>query len=279
MLFRYVLALLLIGATGMPVSAQMATGKVVLATVVDTRGIPQVDVEADDFVITEAGEPREVIDLHVADYPIVLLLDDGRDERFGVAIRDAAKRFVERIGERPLAVGLFSNDREMLATFDDDRATVLERLTTTPLRPAPAAAILPVVGMAARLVRDTGAPFAAIVLVTAGPVDARATINSDLLPFIVETHAPLHVVALQPRGDDPENAIPDLLRGLSEQTRGQYTPIFSPASYGIALDRLADRMSTELMISYLEPEHAHEGDVRVGVKKPGAIVLGMGVGR
>jgi hypothetical protein len=277
--FRVAVLSIVLTAAAAPLWAQMATGNIVLATVVDPRGRPLVDVDADDFVITEAGQPREVIDLHVADYPVVLLLDDGQSEESGTTIRNAAKRFVERIGERPLAIGLLSNADSMLATFADDRASILERLTATPLRSAPAGAILPVIGMAARLVRETGSPFAAIVVVTAAPVDARVAVEGALLPFIVDTHAPVHVVALQASSGDPAFGVPDLLRGLADQTRGQYTAIYSSLSYSVALDRLADRMSAELMISYLEPESGRKGDVRVGVKKPGAIVLGMGVAR
>lgn len=261
-----------------PAAAQMSTGRVLLATVVDLRGQPLVDIDADDVVVSEAGQPREVVDVHVADYPVVLLLDDGKDEATGTAIRNAAKRFVERIGERPLAVGLLSGADTMLATFDDARADILERLSSTPFVPTPAAATLPVVAHAAQLIRDTESPFAAIVLVTATRVDING-VDGELLPFIVDTKAPVHVVALSAPPDPATAAAPDLLRGLSEQTRGQYTSIFSSVSFSVALDRLADRLSSEMMISYLVPADGKEGDVRVGVKKPGAIVLGMGVAK
>jgi hypothetical protein len=71
--------------------------------------------------------------------------------------------------------------------------------------------------------------------------------------------------------------VPDLLKVLSDQTHGQYTTIFTPASYGAALDRLADKLSVELMIQYLVPAGEANGDVQVGVRRPGSRVVGLGV--
>ncbi len=48
----------------------------VLAAVVNSQGRPIVDVGPDDFVVSEGGEPRDVLDVHVADYPIALVVDD-----------------------------------------------------------------------------------------------------------------------------------------------------------------------------------------------------------
>ena len=67
------------------------------------------------------------------------------------------------------------------------------------------------------------------------------------------------------------------MRLLADQTRGQFTAIFSPASYSAALDRLADRLAIEMMIQYLVPPGPKAGDVQVGVRVPGARVVGLGV--
>ena len=67
------------------------------------------------------------------------------------------------------------------------------------------------------------------------------------------------------------------MRLVADQTRGQFTAIFSSASYDAALDRLADRLAIELMIQYMVPAGPKVGDVRVGVRMPGARVVGLGV--
>jgi hypothetical protein len=70
----------------------------------------------------------------------------------------------------------------------------------------------------------------------------------------------------------------DLIRALTDQTHGQFMTIYSAASYQVALDRLADRLSAEMMIQYIVPKGAPgASDVKVGVRLPGARVHGLGV--
>ncbi|MGC4083557.1 MAG: hypothetical protein QM736_15955 [Vicinamibacterales bacterium] len=119
----------------------------------------------------------------------------------------------------------------------------------------------------------------AVVVIAAGPVDASALVRGELLPQILESGAAVHVVQAQ-TGEissgaaDPEA---DLLHVVADQSKGQFTAIFSPASYGAALDRLADRLAIEMMVQYLAPAGPKAGDVRVGVRLPGARVIGLGV--
>jgi hypothetical protein len=119
------------------------------------------------------------------------------------------------------------------------------------------------------------------VIVTGRAIDARIPVEGDLLPSIAESGATVHVVeSRQPPATATSGAtedVPDLLKVLSDQTHGQYTTIFTPASYGAALDRLADKLSVELMIQYLVPAGEANGDVQVGVRRPGSRVVGLGV--
>jgi hypothetical protein len=144
------------------------------------------------------------------------------------------------------------------------------------------ASTLPAVAHAARTLQNTGSPFSAIVVVTGRAIDARVPVEGDLLPTITESGATVHVVESQASQLNVTDAngvepVPDLLRVLADQTHGQYTTIFSPASYGTALDRIADKLSTELMIQYLVPANEVGGDVQVGVRRPGSRVVGLGV--
>jgi hypothetical protein len=257
------------------VAGQIATGRVLLAVVVDMRGQPLVDLGVDDFVVTEGSADREVLDVHVADYPIALLIDDSGSAADGDALRTAASRFIQRVGERPVLIGTFSSPRPHGA-FSDDRPAVLETLAKLPLANRPPAPLLPTVAALTRALRDTEAPFSSIVVIGRAVADTGEPTAADLLPVIVETKAPIHVVAMEPAA---RSGAPSVLRALSEQTRGQYTPIFAAASFAVALDRLADRLSTEMMVEYLVPPDGRGGDVRVGVRRPGARVLGLGVSK
>lgn len=233
----------------------------------------------DDFVVTANGRELEVLDVHVADYPIALLLDDTQDDPLAGTVRAAAVRFVERIGERPLAVATLSSPTRLVASFDDERADVVRKLKEAPLRAARPAALLPVVANAADAISALDTPFSAIVVITATAIDRAENGDGRRLPAILESHAVVHVVALRGGPASPETGPPaDLFKVLADQTRGQYTAIFNAASFTIALDRLADRLSSEMMVSVLSTPGA-AGDVRVGVKKPGLRVLGLGVSK
>lgn len=262
---------------------QTAGGRILLASVVDRTGRSQVDLGPDDFVVSEDGDEREILDVHIADYPVALLVDDAPGMGALGAIKSAVSRFIARIGVRPVALGTLSNPSQMIASLEDDRAEVLARVAgMTITSGAPLA--LPAVAHAAQVLRETGAPFSAIIIVTGRPIDATRPVEGDLLPSLLDSGATIHVIESRPSAtsaaDRPLSAeVPDLLRVLSDQTHGQYAIIFSSASYAIALDRLADRLSAELMVEYLVPADSTAGEVQVGVRRPGARVLGLGVNR
>lgn len=273
-------ALLTAGFSGPALAQQIQTvgGRTMLARVVDSRGRPQVDLGVDDFVVEEGGQERDVLDVHVADYPVAILIDDASMSTSDnlSAIKTSVARFISRIGERPVAISALSKPSALVATFETERAevlTALQRMTSSNDDPQP----LPAVANIVRLIRETGAPFSTIVIVAASPVDARRLVESTPLQSILETGTVINVIEQRSTPADTSEMPPDLFQVLSDQTHGQYTTIFSSASFAVALDRLADRLSTELMVEYLVPADAGGGDVRAGVRRPGAVVLGLGV--
>jgi hypothetical protein len=263
-----------------PLLAQSTVGqaRTVLAAVVDSQGRPLVDVGLDDFVVAEGTMAREVLDVHVADYPLAMVIDDRPEAAEALPIlRRAAFRFVERVGERPIALFRLSSATPM-AGLDSDRATVGARLDDIAVTDgATAGSALETIARAASLLQASGAPFSAIIVAAAAPIDAAAPVRGELLPAIQSSGAMVHVVQGQAAGAAPEPDQPDLLRVLADQTRGQFTAIFASVSFAAALDRLADRLAIEMMVQYLVPAGPKPGDVRVGVRIPGARVVGMGV--
>jgi hypothetical protein len=132
----------------------------------------------------------------------------------------------------------------------------------------------------AQLLQDTGSPFSAIVAVSARAIDATQTVRGDLLPIILGSGATVHVVAGRPSAQDgavPAD-VPDLLRVLAEQSHGQYRDL---------LDRvLCDRARPARGSAgdgddgaVLVPAGSQAGDVRVGVRRPGSRVVGLGVSK
>jgi hypothetical protein len=274
-----------LGGHGTVVAAQTGSSRMVLATVADKSNRPLVDLGPDDFIVREAGDAREIFAVRVADYPVVLLIDTGSAAREDFeSIRKAAAHFVGRIGShRPLAIGTLGEPPAMLTTFDDDRTKVVAAVDALTANPEADSLLFQSVANAARVIVATGAPFSAIVIISATAIDATHSPPGDLLTPIFDSGAIVHVVTNRSSNRNiPGMAgrFSDMLRALTDQTRGQYTSIFSAASYQVALDHVADRLSAEMMIEFIEPAGATPADdVKVGVRIPGARVRGLGVTR
>jgi len=255
---------------------QLGASRTVLGTVVDNRNRPIVEFNPDDFVIREMGQPREILSVRAADYPLAVVIDNGRASAADVdAMQRAAARFVGRVGLRPVSVAAAEPPR-MLATFDDDRRAVLSKVEGLTVGQS-GGNLFQAVAEAARAIQDTGTPFATIVTMTAG---TESAVPDDLLTPILGSRAAIHAIVnqrLPPSSDGSVRAL-GTLRALTEQTRGQFTPIYAAASYQVALDHLADRLATEVMVEYLVPPNSTTGnDVQLGVRIPGARVNGLGV--
>jgi hypothetical protein len=267
-------------ATSSTDEPQTGASRVALATVTDPRDRPLLDVAADDFVIQEGGVAREILSVRPADYPIVVLLDNGVDARGDwTQMRKAVARFLDRIGQRPVALGTFGNPPTMISTFDDDRRVVAQRLEA--LEPATLTGSLLMEGaaLAGRTIQRTGSLFSAIVILSATGSDASREGPDEMIAPIVDSGAMLHVIArrMLPASAGVGARPGQALRALAEQTRGQFTTIYSSASYQAALDRLAERLTSELMIEYIVPAGSKPNDVKVGIRLAGARVRGLGV--
>jgi hypothetical protein len=193
----------------------------------------------------------------------------------------AVARFIERIGQqRPVAIGTFGQPPRMLTEFDDERSDVLKKLHA--LEPGTGPSLLVSgVASAADALRPFGSLFSAIIVISAGAVEDDRNRADALVEPIVSSGAILHVV--MNRGAQASTPVPtsapaaNIVRYLAEQTRGQYTTIYTAASYEAALERFADRLTTELMVEYLVPPQSKATEVKVGVRLPGARVRGLGV--
>ena len=265
-----------------PPAADSQTGasRFALVTVLDPRGRPVVDVGVDDFVVQEAGAAREVLSVRPADYPVVVMLDTGVDARadFGM-MRKAAEHFIDRVGPRPLAIGTFGGTPAMIAGFEDERSDATARLAElAPANNSPSA-LLQGTALAAQTIRNSGALFAALVVLSAAPLDGSQTAPDEMMAAIVDSGAILHVVANRSAQSTASSGFRPTaaLRALAEQSRGEYTTIYSAASYQSALDRLAERLTTEMLVEYLVPVGSKPNDVKLGIRLAGARVRGLGV--
>ena len=185
-------------AAAQPVSVGPQTGasRVALAAVTDARNRPLVDVGEDDFVIQEGGASREILSVRPSDYPIIVLVDTGDDPRGEFELmRKAVAQFINRVGQRPVALGTFGAQPLMLTTFDDDRQTVLERLDELTAEAGAGSLLLQGAALAGETMKSTGSLFSAIVIVSATPEDASSGTMEEMTAPIVDSGATVHVIA------------------------------------------------------------------------------------
>lgn len=273
-------------ASAFPASPlQTGASRVTLASVTDPRNRPLVDVGPDDFVIQEDGTPREILSVRVADYPIVMMLDCPSEARDDFSqLRKVVGRFIDRLGPRPVAIGLLCDPSAMLTTFEDDRQAIAQRLdAAAAAAAAPGARSLLLQGAAlgGHVIKGVSPLFSALVIISATPVDGSRGSVEELISPIVDSGAVVHVIAHRSAdtlgGGPGMGRTTQVLRTLADQTRGGFTPIYSTASYQAALDRLAERLTNELLIEYLVPVGSKASDVKIGIHVPGAKVRGLGV--
>jgi hypothetical protein len=172
-----------------------------------------------------------------------------------------------------------SDPPSLIATVDDDRAVVLQRLDSAAAT-ASAEGLFQAIVIAARALQETGAPFSAVVVVSAAPV---SSVPAEVLTPILDSGATIHVVVRRDPSAGPSQTparSSEALRALADETHGQFTTIFAVASYQVALDRLADRLAPELLVDYVVPVgSSHDSDVSVGVRIPGDRVDARGISR
>jgi hypothetical protein len=203
MLTRYLAAstVFVAVATSAPLIAhtaqQIGSSRTALATVLDPRNRPLVDVDADDFVIQEGGQPREILSVHPADYPIVVMIDVGRSAQSDLSFMQAAVgRFVERVGEqRPVALGVYSEHGRIIAGFDVERSQLMERLNEIALDGSTESVAIEGAAEAARVAASTGALFSAAVVLSAAPRDDRSARVDEMVGGIVDSGTMVHVIA------------------------------------------------------------------------------------
>jgi hypothetical protein len=250
--------------------SQTGASRFALAQVSDPRGKAVVDIGADDFVVQEAGAEREILDVRVADYPIAIVLDNTAGADDFDAMRGAAARFIDRVGIRPVAIVATGDGARVVAPLDEERPELLSKLEA--LEPAAGnSRPLRAMALAADAIRASGAFFSAIIVATASPAENGEELDASMAA-VIDSRASVHVVH---RGGSASAA--GALRSIADQSHGGYTPIYAAASYQPALDRLASRLTTELLIEYIVPVGSKASDVKIGVRIPGARVRGLGV--
>src|SRR5262249_16307055 len=183
------------------------------------------------------------------------------------------------LGPRPLGIVTAGGTPKLIAGLEDERETIGERLADIAADPNAGGTVLQGAALAAETITRAQLLFSSIVILSASAVDASEGPPDPMLASIVDSNAILHVVANRSAQTMPGSAFraAAAIRAIAEQSRGEYTTIFSAASFQSALDRLAERLTTEMLVEYIVPVGSKPNDVKLGVRLPGARVRGLGV--
>src|SRR5262245_59551250 len=211
--------------------AQTGASRFALAMVADRGGKALVDIGADDFVVQESGASREVLDVRVADYPVAIVVDNGRRASADfLSIRSAVARFIDRLGPRPLALVTTAPEPAIAAKLDDERPAVVAALEAIEAPGGTDGQPLRAAALAAQPLPPTGSLVSAIVLVTATPFEVSGTASESSLAPIIDSGAVGHVVAREPNEAGASALTPYFatgadraFRGIAQQMHGDFT--------------------------------------------------------
>jgi VWFA-related protein len=257
----------------MPVLAEATRVRLVLlpTTVTTRHGRPVHGLTADDFKLYEAGLLRE-IDLFATEestpVSLAFLLDVsasmGLGKRFDLA-RQAVRSFAGRLDADDKA-GLirFADEKvDWVATFDTDRATLLQRLES--LKPDGSTALYDALAASPSLV-DTDIPGRkAILLITDGVDNASKLDELEATEVARRVAVPIYTLGLIPQREKllTERARRALsaLERVSTETGGALYLVHGPEDLDVAAAQLQAELSHQYVIGFY-PQGIADGSFR-----------------
>lgn len=235
----------------------------VAAVVRDKKGRVVRTLTADDFTVTDADQPRAIVNLHADDESpasVALLIDGSGSMRLNQSIQSSrwiCEIILHRLQEAGDLAALMSFDtrlvtlREFTSQFDEIRAGLADLNTfgSTSIYDA-------IAGTAAAVAARTQ-QRRAIVVVTDGSDNASRYSPQDVARIASTIDVPVYVFAVGDMTADEtsgEDAPPPLaLAELAHATGGDYFRADSPARAHHAVTRLLDELRHQYQIVF-EPE-------------------------
>jgi Ca-activated chloride channel family protein len=269
------------------------------ANVTDRHGRALAGLRAADFVVTENGEPREVVEVVTSRAPfnVVLLLDvSGSVEERLDFIRKAALSFVNTTGPQDkLAIISFRDDVQVISDFTSDKRLLAERVKDIEAGGATALYDALAYSLVSTL-RPLRGERTAVVVLSDGDDNRSFIPFSDVLEATIESGALLYPLYI-PSGLIPTSAAPAPLntlstldpvrsryltltsradaegRKLAEVSGGVYYPVTRIDELQRAYDDVVAQLRTSYTVSYASPsETTGQRRVRVRVNREGASV-------
>ena len=248
----------------------------VSAVVRDRKGRFVGNLERKDFIVAEAGQPRQILDFRAqADGPVKLamLFDISGSMRVGTKAVDA------RQAARHVFGALKPGDEAALFSFD----TRLDRVSpfTSNLASLDAAldhvespygqtSLYDAIAETAKLVAAEGpgkgrVPQRSAVVVLTDGVDTRSRLTSEQVSTIASSiDIPVYIIAVVAMIDDPRQAVgtaPEMtgaLPDLARWTGGEMFVASAPAHASLAARQIVDELRHQYILAF-EASSAREG--------------------
>ena len=232
-----------------PVDVERTNIKTATARVMDQQNRAIGDLTAEDFEVTESGQPREILSVKRVTAPVnlVLLLDvSGSVDTYVNFIRKAARAFVNTVDPNDrVSIVIFNDDVKPLTGFTTDKSKLSESLDTF----------------------DAGG----------------GTAYYDAIGYtLIETLRPLKgdrtAIVILSDGDDNRSFLPfDSLAGSIEESGALIYPLYVPSSlaavgatqnFDTAVDPLRERYLNVSLTSKADAEGAKLAKISGGVYYP-----------
>jgi VWFA-related protein len=258
-----------------PASAQTSE-RTLYVSVLDSNGSPVTGLDADEFVVSEDGQTREVLRAAPATdrMDVAVLVDNSAaSQPMILDLRRALLPFVKRMAEDGHSVAIIGlADRPTVLADYTTSATALEKgVDRVFAQPGSGTVFQDSIVDVSKGLMKRDAPRRAIVVVTAEQADFSNLSYQPTLDALRESGTALHAIVLTRRdggamrNDQARDRSVVIDRGTRE-SGGRREDVLTSMAFSDALGRLADEIEAQYEVVYARPAALippKEVDVRV----------------
>lgn len=268
-------------STAAPQERSQGTRNIDIYVSVLDDGTPVKDLGADDFVVREDGNIREVLKAGPATEPVTLsiLVDDSQAaEPVIQEMRRGLTAFVEQLqGQAQIALATFGERPTSLVDYTENTETLKRGITKIFSRQGSGAYLLDALVEVSRGLqkRETAARPVILALTVEG-IEFSNRYYEPVLDELRKSGATLHVLAIgtpsDSLSDEMRNRNLVLARGTSE-TGGRRDQVLAASALPEKLKQVGQELLNQYVVTYVRPETLiPPEDLDVTVKRPGLTV-------
>src|SRR5262245_8229575 len=186
-----------IGTASATIVAQPAS-RFVLARVTDAAGEPLIGLGADDFVVYEGNESRDLLNATPASYPVALLVDtSGAARRDFNMVRTAVRQFMDRMSGRDVAVYTFGERALRVVAFTRDLGKLQRAVDNLFAAPDAESHVLDAIIEAAKDIKRRESPVTLMTIVSAGANDQSNRTPREVFDAVLSTRSIVRVIDMR----------------------------------------------------------------------------------